>query len=220
MFLFDSKRTFRPLRGHAQGSAANALHACAQASLEAGDLAAAVRTPAGTAEADWVAVHLTDFHNAAALVFGLVVDECTAARCPTMCATSRYEYLWSGGGGGGAPRRVSARDYVDLLLAAVAAAVDALPPPAGAPLPAAFVAGTAKPLFRRLLRVFAHVYCHHMPLIRSLAAEGHLDACMRHFHAFVVAHELVDDKELVPLADVLARLAAPPQLPQPQLPHA
>jgi len=214
MFFFDSRRTFRPLRGHAVGSAAASLHASAQASLAAGDLPAAVRTPSGTAAADWIAVHLADFGNAASLVFGLVADECTPAACPTMCATSRYEYLWGGGagrvGGGGAPRRVPAREYVDLLLAAVAAAGDALPPPAGAPLAPDFVAGTAKPLFRRLLRVYAHVYCHHLPTVRALAAEGHLDACLRHFHAFVTYHELVDAKELAPLADVLARLTAAP----------
>jgi MOB kinase activator 1 len=207
MFVFDAKRTFQPLRGHVRGSAAHSLHSSAQRSLEAGDLAGAVRTPAGTTDDDWIAVHLTDFQNTVSLLFGLVVDECTPANCPTMCASSRFEYLWSPADGG-APRRVPAREYVNLLLSAVSAAVDALPP--ARPPPADFLAATARPLFRRLLRVYAHIYCHHLPLVAALGAQGHLDDCMRHFHAFVSAHALVDAKEAAPLADVLARLAAAP----------
>ena len=204
MFAFDARQSYGAVRGHARGSNAAALHAAAQASLDVGDVLAAVRTPPGIDESTWLCVCLVDFHNAVSLCFGLVADVCTAAACPSMCATSRYEYLSSVGGG--APQRLPARAYVAALLTSVLAAVDA----AGAAPPADFIDTTARPLFRRLVRVFSHLYCHHAETLAALGATGHVDACFRHLHAFIIHHGLVEAKELAPLAATLERLAAAP----------
>lgn len=206
MFAFEAQRSYSAVRGHARGSNAAALHAVIQASLDVGDVLTAVRTPPGIDAATWQCVALVDFHNAVSLCFGLVADVCTAASCPSMCATSRYEYLSSVGGG--APQRLPAREYVAALLTSVLAAVDA----AGVAPPPDFIEATARPLFRRLVRVYGHLYCHHAETLAALGATGHVDACFRHLHAFVMHHGLVEAKELAPLAATLERLAAPAAL--------
>ena len=122
LFKFDARRTFRPLRGH-QGPGALRLHALSLAQLEAGDMEAAAALPPGVALNDWLAAHVVDFHNAAALIFGLACDGCSAASCPSMNAGPRFEVLWSASGGG-APARLPARDYVDRLFSWIGALLD------------------------------------------------------------------------------------------------
>ena len=54
-------------------------------------------------------------------------------------------------------------------------------------------------IFRRLFRVYAHVYYSHFEYIVSQKAEAHMNSCFKHFVLFSKHFKLVDQKELEPL---------------------
>jgi hypothetical protein len=72
------------------------------------------------------------------------------------------------------------------------------------PFPATFM-DTVRTIFKRLFRVYAHIYHSHWDVMVSLSAEAHLNTCFKHFMYFTHAFALIDKKELAPLA------GAPPQ---------
>lgn len=45
-------------------------------------------------------------------------------------------------------------------------------------------------MFKRLYRVYAHIYCHHYPIVLQLNLEPHLNTSFKHFVLFVDEHQL------------------------------
>ena len=66
-------------------------------------------------------------------------------------------------------------------------------------------------IFRRLFRVYAHIYTTHFQVIVSLGEEAHLNTSFKHFILFVKEFNLIDQKELAPLADLIDSLIAQPK---------
>lgn len=74
-------------------------------------------------------------------------------------------------------------------------------PSTGVPFPDNFQA-TIKSILRRLFRVYAHIYNHHFAQICALSLEAHLNTSYRHFLLFIREFNLVEQKELAPLAEL------------------
>jgi MOB kinase activator 1 len=68
---------------------------------------------------------------------------------------------------------------------------------------------TVKVIFKRLFRVYAHIYYSHFDKIMSLSAEAHLNTCFKHFSVFIKEFDLVDPAELRPLAHLIDNLTNP-----------
>lgn len=62
-----------------------------------------------------------------------------------------------------------------------------------------------KVVFKRLFRVYAHIYYTHFPHIVMLGCQYHLNTCFKHFIFFVDKYNLVDSKELAPLAELIQK---------------
>ncbi len=62
-------------------------------------------------------------------------------------------------------------------------------------------------IFKRLFRVYAHIYCSHFPKVVALGAEAHMNTCFRHFVYFVQEFHLIEPQEMEPLRDLIASLA-------------
>ena len=142
-----------------------------------------------------------DFFNEISLLYGTVTDFCTSTSCPVMNAGPGYEYLWMDGVKYKKPVKVSAPEYVDLLMGWVEAQLNdeqIFPLQLGTPFPKDFIARVKK-IFQRLFRVYAHVYLSHFPRIVELGAEAHLNTCFKHFIYFVQEFKLIDPQELEPL---------------------
>ena len=75
------------------------------------------------------------------------------------------------------------------------------------PFPHSFLE-TVRTIFKRLFRVYAHMYHSHWDVMVTLGAEAHLNTCFKHFMYFTHAFALIDAKELAPLAGALRRLCA------------
>jgi MOB kinase activator 1 len=63
---------------------------------------------------------------------------------------------------------------------------------------------TVNSVFRRLFRVFAHVYHHHVEHVQALDISVHLNTSFRHFIYFVLEFGLIEKKELAPLSELIA----------------
>jgi len=123
-----------------------------------------------------------------------------------MTAGGKYEYLWSAPNA--KPIRVSAPEYIDNVLSYVEGLINnegLFPTLPNKPFPSNFIP-EVKTAFKRLFRVFAHIYYHHFDHVKELGAEAHLNTCFKHFTLFALEFNLIEKKELAPLDDLIAVL--------------
>lgn len=192
------------------GSRRFQLHQHAQATLGAGNLTDAVRLPPGEDLYDWLAVNVTDFFNEVSLLYGVLADVCTPACCPTMSAGPRFEYKWADGVRIKKPIRCCAPKYVDYMLSWAQTTLDdeaIFPVRVGEPFPAN-IREVICTIFKRLFRVYAHLYTCHFQSMQEMGAEPHLNTCFRHFMLFVREFSLIQPQELAPLRELIDRIYA------------
>lgn len=60
-----------------------------------------------------------------------------------------------------------------------------------------------KQIFKRLFRIYAHIYYSHFEKVVALGEEAHLNTCFKHFYYFVTEFKLVDKKEMAPLQELI-----------------
>jgi MOB kinase activator 1 len=145
-----------------------------------------------------------------------------------MSAGQRYEYLWADPGptkssanvpGASVtrePLKMSAPEYVDTLMTYIQSRIDdeaTFPSKIGAPFPKTF-GNVVRTIWRRLFRVYAHVYCEHFSVIVGLGLESHLNTSFKHFVLFAKEFEyvlsqvetdfrLIENKDFAPLAELV-----------------
>jgi MOB kinase activator 1 len=98
--------------------------------------------------------------------------------------------------------------YVSLLLQWVSDQLDdeaLFPTVPGVPFPAAFRPSVVN-IFRRLFRVYAHLYHHHHEKIVELTFDAHLNSCFKHLMYFVLEFDLISPTELEPLQPLIDKL--------------
>lgn len=217
MFLFrDRNKTFKPLKGHKRGTKRHELHVYSQKTLGSGDIRSAVALPKGEELNEWLAVNTVDFFNEINLLYGTVVEFCTPASCPVMKASDFFEYRWADGVNIKTPIKCPAPEYVDYLMTWVEGQFNdeaVFPTSVDVPFPRTFVS-SVKTIFKRLFRVYAHIYHQHFDQIVSLEAEAHLNTCFKHFIFFVLEFKLIDKKELKPMQQLIDKFVAKEKLAQ------
>jgi MOB kinase activator 1 len=207
---FFAGKTFKPAKKSAPGSRRFDLHKRAEATLGAGNLHEAVKLPDGENVNDWLAVNVTDFYNEISLLYGVLMDVCTPVSCPSMTAGKNYEYKWADGVRIKKPIRCSAPKYIDFMMTWVQTTLDdetIFPVRVGEPFPSN-IREIVCTMFKRLFRVYAHMYLHHFQVLQEMGAEPHLNTCFRHFVLFVIEFDLIEHKELAPLQDLIDKLMA------------
>uniref|UniRef100_R7WFU0 Mps one binder kinase activator-like protein 1 n=1 Tax=Aegilops tauschii TaxID=37682 RepID=R7WFU0_AEGTA len=146
-----------------------------------------------------------DFFNQVNILYGTLMEFCTPATCPTMSAGPKYEYRWADGVKIKRPIEVSAPKYVEYLMDWIEAQLDEesiFPQKLGAPFPPNF-RDVIKTIFKRLFRVYAHIYHSHFQMILKLQEEAHLNTCFKHFMLFTWEFQLIDRAELAPLRELI-----------------
>ncbi|KAF0980312.1 hypothetical protein FDP41_013526 [Naegleria fowleri] len=207
--IFGNKNsnTFRPKKSH--GGKRKELHKLAKATLGSGDLSQAVKLPQGEELNDWLAVHTVDFFNTTNLLYGSISEFCTASSCPVMSAGAEFEYLWMNPEDNiTKPIRVSAPEYMEFLMGWIEARINnesLFPPSPDVPFPANFKS-EVKQIFKRLFRVYAHIYHSHFEEVKKLGEEAHLNTAFKHFCLFVFEFDLVTKKEAEPMVDIILSL--------------
>ena len=183
----------------------------ADASLGSGDLKKAVKCPEGEDINEWLAYNVIDFFNQVNMLYGSISEFCTSTSCPVMSAGPKYEYHWADGVEVKKAMKVSAPEYVYFLMTWIQKQLDdekIFPSQVGVAFPKTFSA-IVKNIMKRLFRVYAHIYCEHFTHIAQLQAEAHLNTSFKHFLFFIEEHDLVPEKEMAPLADLIKQMKAP-----------
>ncbi|XP_049935249.1 MOB kinase activator-like 1A isoform X1 [Nymphaea colorata] len=169
-----NQKTFRPKKNTPSGSKGAQLQRHIDATLGSGNLREAVRLPPGEDPNEWLAVNTVDFFNQVNVLYGTLTEFCTPNSCPTMTAGPKYEYRWADGVQIKKPIEVSAPKYVDYLMDWIEAQLDnesIFPQKLGAPFPPNF-RDVVKTIFKRLFRVYAHIYHSHFQKIVDLPSAG------------------------------------------------
>lgn len=205
--FWDRNKTYKP-----QKSLPNGRQGTMQATMHAtlgggGELANTVKLPEGEDLNEWIAVNTVHFFNATSMIYGTCAPFCTEESCPTMSA-GKAEYLWKDGVNYKKPTRVPAPVYIDLLLSWADERISnpqLFPVDADAKFPRNFMT-EVKNIYKRLFRLYAHLYCTHSEKIRSIGANAHLNTCFKHFIYFVLEFNLMDSQEMQPLEKLINKL--------------
>lgn len=143
-----------------------------------------------------------------------------------LTSLDRFEYLWQDSENFKRPTKMSAPEYIEHLMAWVQSNVDneqMFPSRIGMSqrssvyidllLTRAFLPGVPFPktfpsllrqIFKRLYRVYAHIYCHHYPVVVHLGLEPHLNTSFKHYVLFIDEHKLASGKDFWgPLGDLV-----------------
>ncbi|EKG07005.1 cell cycle associated protein MOB1, putative [Trypanosoma cruzi] len=206
--LFDSDRTYKPKKKHKEGTERYNLHKFAKSLVRSGDLSKAVRLPQGANPNHWLSVHTVDFYNITNVLYGSLTEFCTTSSCPVMSSGPRYEYLWKDPPEYPKATKVSAPEYVRLLMEWIEKQINderIFPSEDRNPYPPDFVE-RVKICFKRLFRVYAHVYYSHFAKIRELQEESHINTALKHFMYFVWEFDLIPREEVSPLHELLINL--------------
>ncbi|CAH2041840.1 unnamed protein product, partial [Thlaspi arvense] len=211
-----NQKTFRPKKNAPSGSKGAQLQKHIDATLGSGNLREAVRLPPGEDINEWLAVNTVDFFNQVNILYGTLTEFCTPSSCPTMTAGPKYEYRWADGVTIKKPIEVSAPKYVEYLMDWIESQLDdesIFPQKLGASFPPNF-SDVVKTIFKRLFRVYGHIYHTHFQKIVSLKEEAHLNTCFKHFVLFTWSDQeksgtvkrefrLIDKGELAPLQELV-----------------
>lgn len=172
----------------------------------------AVKLPKDEDVNEWLAVHVVDFYNQINMLYGTITEFCSPKTCPRMIATEEYEYLWqdtnpsaSGSLSPKKPVSLPACDYVENLMNWIQNFFDndnIFPSKIGAPFPQQFP-NLIRTIFKRLLRVYAHIYCHHFHEISELGLQSHLNTSLKHYVLFSREFDLINKKDYGPLEDLI-----------------
>ena len=184
------------------------MHKNLVATLNAGDLRNAVHPPPDTNPFEFITTNTVFFMNSVNLLFDTISDFCTITTCPTMSAGPDVKYLWADGRDVRKPVEVHAQQYVRLLLAWIQSNIDDLtifPEEFTDTPPKAFVP-TVKNIFKRLLRVYAHLYFNHVEKLEQLGMAPHLSTGFKHFYLFSREFNLIEKKDMEPLQAVIKQI--------------
>ncbi|KAF6825349.1 maintenance of ploidy protein mob1 [Colletotrichum plurivorum] len=186
-----------------------ALRQYAEATLGGGSLRKVVKLPDGEDENEWFAVNMVDFYNQINLLYGAITEFCSPQSCPEMKATDEFEYLWQDNDTYKRPTHMSAPLYIEHLMTWVQNTIDnetLMPSRIGQPFPKQFPS-LVRQIFKRMYRVYAHVYCHHYAVIRELGLEPHLNTSFKQYVLFVDEHKLASGKDFYgPLNDLAEKM--------------
>jgi hypothetical protein len=173
-----------------------------RAALVKGNFKTIVMLPKYCDVQDWVAMNIFDFHNNLNMFYGVISEFCTSATCPTMSAGPNLDYTWIDH-----TRKhvkLPAANYIDFVFTWIQQTLDNgrdFPTKMSQEYPPNFPS-TAKHIYRQLLRVFAHIYHAHYPILLHLSSEPHFNSLFAHFLAFGKQYDLLDTKDII---------GAPPQ---------
>ncbi|KAL6049754.1 Mitotic exit network component [Balamuthia mandrillaris] len=206
--LGKASRTFKPIKKIPKGTKQYELSQQALMTLGTGNLHLAVRLPEGVDLNEWLLVNTVDFYNQISMLYGALEESCTATSCPVMSAGPKAEYYWADGKDVKKAIRCSAKEYADYLLTWVKSLIDdeqVFPSSVGQSFPKNFKTLIAT-IFKRLFRIYAHIYHSHFPTIQELQFQTHLNTSFKHFIYFVDEFKLVKKKELSPMGELVEAL--------------
>ena len=209
-FLIHSKKdkgTFRPKKKMKKHHRAQKLYEMSQATLGTMSMKDAVKLPKGENLDDWLAVSVYDFYNELNCLIAPVLQFCTTETCPEMTAGPNYKYAWQDNNNK-KPVMMPASDYIAHVMDWVDSLLNdekVFPSEQDAQFPKDFIK-TIKNIFKRLFRIYAHIYYHHQDEIKVIRVDEPLNSSFRHFMYFTNEFKLIPKDQLAPLQSIIDQI--------------
>ena len=73
------------------------------------------------------------------------------------------------------------------------------------PFPPDFL-NIVKNIFKRLFRIYAHIFCNHLQQVHDLDVEAHVNSAFKHFYLFIKEFSLVDKPDMAPLQHIIDKI--------------
>jgi len=166
-----------------------------------------VLVPEGESENEWISIHILHFLNTTEKIFDISLQFCNKISCPKMTAGQKYTFLWADGDKTKAVN-VPACKYVALLFDWVREQTNdtnLFPLDESAEFPRNF-RKRVNEIYRRLFRVYAHIYHTHLEQMKEKGSEAHLNSCFKHFVIFSNQFGLLDERNFDPLKSLVIRI--------------
>ncbi|KAJ3442222.1 mob kinase activator-like [Anaeramoeba flamelloides] len=182
-FFSRGQKTFKKEKRFKEGTIRFGLHKQAFGTLGSTNVRDLVVLPEGEDLNEWFAVNTIEFYNRVNVIYAIISESCTSTTCPKMSA---------------------APEYIERLLNWIEEIVEnpkIFPQTENEKYPKSYKK-YIKMIFKRLLRVFAHVYANHFDEMRELGADSHLNSCYKHFLFFILHFKLIQKTELAPLQSI------------------
>lgn len=207
--FWDRNKTFKPAKDAGKGreKTHKTLQATMRATLGGGELKNAVKLPEGEDLNEWIAVNTVHFYNAANMIYGTCSEFCSDKDCPSMSA-GKNEYLWKDDKTYKKPTKVSAPVYIDLMLNWISDRISdpkLFPVDEGAKFPRNFIS-EVKQVYKRLFRLYAHIYYAHFTKMKGIGANAHLNTCFKHFTYFALEFNLIGKADIQPLESFIIKM--------------
>ncbi|KAK9481103.1 Mob1/phocein [Lipomyces japonicus] len=157
---------------------------------------------------EWLALNAFEFFTYLNLFYGIISEFCTSSTCSSMSAGPGIDYTWLDMSK--KQIRLPASTYIDYVLTWTNNKLNdqtLFPTKAGVPLPAHFPQ-TLQNIFKQMFRIFAHIYHNHFDTIVHLGLEAHWNSFFAHFISFSKEFELLDDREVEPLKELIDSFVA------------
>ncbi len=202
----NRQKTFNVKKGSLRFQKGMTLKANLAATLQGQvDMREAVKLPHDQELNEWLAINTFIFYEIAVNVHKSVEHICTKESCPKMTAGKNVVYLWADGKKVKKPVELSAPEYIENLFEWV---FEQMSDPALFPqdddskFPKSFIK-TVKNIYKRLFRLYAHVFHTHFNEVEAIGAEAHLNSSFKHLMYFILEFDLVEESELSPLKNLI-----------------
>ncbi|CAL5973489.1 Mob1-like_protein [Hexamita inflata] len=153
---------------------------------------------------DFIAYNLCQFvEDIEAFVMFIKTECCEQECCKVMNAGPGNKYLWQQGTA--QPVEISSTEYCAKLLAWITEQLNnraMFPIDEGQAYPKDFIK-QVKVLFRRLFRVYMHIYHCHLTLVKKNGLEQKLQYCIKIYVEFMKKHKLCEDTDFEPIKPLL-----------------
>ncbi|KAL7720376.1 Mob1/phocein family protein [Entamoeba marina] len=205
--MFNRKKvvTMKPIKKLKRGTPRHDLHIKIKDNINSGDLKGAVQCPPNQNINEWMAVSCFDLFNDIMLTYSSITSLCTNTRCPIMNAGNAMEYVWIENQ---KPVRMSAPEYCDKLFTWVQECFDdtkIFPTEFGSSTPKLF-SQTIRKIFKRLFRVYAHMFHSHIEHLEQLGIQGIALRGFKHFYIFCREYKMLGKDDLAPLRSLVSEL--------------
>jgi MOB kinase activator 1 len=210
----NRQKTFNVKKGSMRFQKGMTLKASLAATLQGQvDMREAVKLPSDQDLNEWLAINTFIFYEIAVNVHKSVEHVCTKESCPKMTAGKNVVYLWADGKKVKKPVEMSAPEYIENLFEWVFEQMSdpsIFPQDDDSKFPKTFVK-TVKNIYKRLFRLYAHIFHTHFQEVEASGAEAHLNSSFKHLMYFILEFDLVEESELVPLKNLIDILKQPAQ---------
>lgn len=175
-----------------------------KATIGAGNVQESVRLPPGEVLEDWLGIGVIDFYNQLCTVFASISVKCN---CSEMTAGPKFKYFWVDQRSK-KPVMLSANDYITNVMIWTEEYINNekyFPCDGNTTYPKDYLS-VIQNIFKRLFRIYAHLYHHHMSDLKETGSDVFLNTSFKTFIYFAREFKLIPEDQLAPLKTIIDQI--------------